>query len=221
VVDGLVQRDNHGKEIRYVTELTPFEKEIARKVTQAFGQAICGFDLLRCQGKSYVIDVNGWSFVKGNSDYYDRCANILRQMCFRSARARRLNMFSRRSLTEQWKLKSYISIVRHADRTPKQKQKFIFSSNTFFALLEGKREEIIFRGAEQLRKVREAVEQAKVEAEESAENLEQLGLILEKKADLVETKVQIKPQFKISPTTVQLIVKWGGEVSSLISNWVI
>ena len=76
-MDGIVRRNAEGKEIREVNEMTVAEREIARRICIAFGQTICGFDILRYGGHSYVVDVNGWSFVKGNDLYYDRCAAIL------------------------------------------------------------------------------------------------------------------------------------------------
>ncbi|GAB9467732.1 Inositol hexakisphosphate and diphosphoinositol-pentakisphosphate kinase 1 [Globisporangium polare] len=77
VLDGRVMRDEDGKEVRYPVILSTKEKEIAYKVCRAFGQTICGFDILRVHDASYVCDVNGWSFVKNSEKYYDDCAVLL------------------------------------------------------------------------------------------------------------------------------------------------
>jgi inositol hexakisphosphate/diphosphoinositol-pentakisphosphate kinase len=66
-LDGKVERDSEGKEVRYPVILSNREKLIARKVCMAFKQMVCGFDLLRANGKSIVCDVNGFSFVKNSS----------------------------------------------------------------------------------------------------------------------------------------------------------
>lgn len=109
-----------GKEIRYVTKLTDEEKEIARRVSIAFGQTVCGFDLLRYNGKSYVIDVNGWSFVKNNEDYYTNTCDILRKLFLSAAKRRKSSLVLARagSFDNQWKLKGFFSVIRHGDRTP-------------------------------------------------------------------------------------------------------
>eukprot|EP00879_Flechtneria_rotunda_P025454 GHRR01027052.1.p1 GENE.GHRR01027052.1~~GHRR01027052.1.p1 ORF type:complete len:432 (+),score=120.74 GHRR01027052.1:86-1381(+) len=77
VVDGKVNRTADGKEVRFPVLLSPQEKEIARMVCLAFGQRVCGFDLLRSEtGRSFVCDVNGWSFVKNSKKYYDDTAGV-------------------------------------------------------------------------------------------------------------------------------------------------
>lgn len=82
-LDGKVQRNKTtGKEIRYPVNLTSWEKEIARRISLEFKQGICGFDMLRSGGTTYVCDVNGFSFVKSSDNYYVDCAYKLKRMIY-------------------------------------------------------------------------------------------------------------------------------------------
>lgn len=311
VVDGVVKRNPNGKEVRYVTSLTKEEAAMASRIAEGFGQRICGFDLLRVGEKSYVIDVNGWSFVKDNNDYYDKCATILKSMfvrekirwesksaisetddpldkvsastthrksivsghrnalksALRSPSISKLRDFTSRSVkgnvspdisgstspitsppslektamagtptlppqsdilpppafglsehaeseqqpvtsdTEvepapvpasksQWKLKGMVAVIRHADRTPKQKFKFTFHTKPFVDLLKGHREEVLLVGEAALLSVQDAVTQALDEGEEDRTKLLTLRNALRKKGSWPGTKVQIKPMFR-------------------------
>ncbi|KAF9570354.1 hypothetical protein EC968_001968 [Mortierella alpina] len=220
VVDGLVRRNTDGKEIRYVTQLTPDEKKMAVGICKVFGQRVCGFDLLRVGGKSFVIDVNGWSFVKGNNYYYNNCASILQETFLRNAHQRKLSevVFPKElSAENSWRLKAFVSVFRHADRTPKQKMKFSFSSAPFRELLNGGGEEVIIRQPRDLKLVSAAAEQAMEEGLEDTNKLMLLKNILDKKSNLPGTKVQVKPTItkdaegNSKSVKLKIIVKWGGE----------
>ena len=154
-VDGRVMRMADGKEVRYQVILTQREKEIARKITQVFGQNICGFDLLRTDATSYVCDVNGFSFVKGSPKYYNDCAQIMYEMIqshlhpvpMGLSRASRLVQDNDEMLgheqgsmvvdspgSERTELRCVLAVVRHGDRTPKQKVKVKTSHPLILAL---------------------------------------------------------------------------------------
>ena len=323
VVDGLVRRNTNGKEIRYITSLTKEEALMAAKIAQGFGQRICGFDLLRAGNRSFVIDVNGWSFVKDNNEYYDKCASILRQM-FIEARNSRDGMtldvdksvegstditaaqskptsthrstlksilkspslsrlagshhgqrthgtaspdvpstpplpsppsFDRHSGSSvptlsiaqgemlpppavsgtdaldihpqssaerlqqpvaplpaskhSWKLKGMVSVIRHADRTPKQKFKFTFHTQPFVDLLKGHQEEVLLKGEAALGSVLDAVKVAMQQGVEDMEKLLLLRTSLARKGAWAGTKVQIKPMFRkrstVEPSSISPI----------------
>ncbi|MCJ1477013.1 hypothetical protein MMC13_005684 [Lambiella insularis] len=305
VVDGLVRRNTHGKEIRYITSLTADEATMATRIADGFGQRICGFDLLRVSGRSYVIDVNGWSFVKDNNEYYDKCSTILRQM-FLNEKQRRSgaksspgngsellpeamspvshrstfkDLFKSPSLTKlrgahgrvhgaaspdlsasstpltsppsldqrqsyklpasivatkenpilairnpmsdlvsmqgsasadqlpssivpppaskhSWKLKGMVAVIRHADRTPKQKFKFTFHTQPFVDLLRGHQEEVLLKGEAALNSVLDAVKIAMKQGIEDREKLALLRTSLARKGAWTGTKVQIRPMFR-------------------------
>ncbi|OAG07857.1 uncharacterized protein CC84DRAFT_1113964 [Paraphaeosphaeria sporulosa] len=324
VVDGLVKRNPSGKEVRYVTNLTETETAMAARISNGFGQRVCGFDLLRAGDRSYVIDVNGWSFVKDNQSYYEKASNILKELFLEeiqrkdrknntqaaaaeaqeaplssgasrksigghrstlkgifkspsmsklaghhphlphmgrsgtvpnspdmslstmpiaaspsfdkseiappvatttsttpaalksetdlllppSMREKELSLEIEKSNSEeqvsvpppaskaQWKLKGVVSVVRHADRTPKQKFKYTFHTKPFVDLLKGHQEEVLLIGEAALQSVSDAVKLAMREGEEDPKKLRELQVYLDKKGAWPGTKVQIKPMFR-------------------------
>ncbi|KXN90246.1 Inositol hexakisphosphate and diphosphoinositol-pentakisphosphate kinase [Leucoagaricus sp. SymC.cos] len=230
VVDGVVRRNTEGKEIRFITRLTEEEKSWADKICEGFGQRVCGFDMLRCENgfRSQVIDVNGWSFVKGNESYYDKAADILAALCMRlSSSIDRPLPGSEGSDREapMWTLKANVTVFRHADRTPKQKLKFNFPigepwTQPFVTLLNGETEEIILREKEQLSLIATAIEEARNLGADGEElnKLTQLSTALSRKIDLPGTKAQLKPVYSKKQagqvrklTKLTLVFKWGGE----------
>ncbi|XP_046549232.1 inositol hexakisphosphate and diphosphoinositol-pentakisphosphate kinase 2-like isoform X7 [Haliotis rubra] len=250
-LDGKVERDMDGKEIRYPVILSAKEKMIAKKVCLAFKQNVCGFDLLRASGQSYVCDVNGFSFVKTSSKYYDDCAKILGTMIMR-ALAPQLQLpwvlgagpedipVVPTTQGPMMELRCVSAIIRHGDRTPKQKMKMEVKHKKFFELFEKygglKKAHLKLKKPKQLQEVLDIVRhllsesQYKVdpEVEEKKAKLQQLKLVLEMYGHFsgINRKVQIKYQPQGCPKkssseeddvprdpSLLLIVKWEGELT--------
>ncbi|XP_078804556.1 inositol hexakisphosphate and diphosphoinositol-pentakisphosphate kinase 2 isoform X17 [Oryzias latipes] len=201
-LDGKVERDSEGKEIRYPVMLTAFEKLVARKVCLAFKQTVCGFDLLRANGHSFVCDVNGFSFVKSSMKYYDDCAKILGNMIMRELAPKYSIPWSIPIEDEDipivpttsgtmMELRCVIAIIRHGDRTPKQKMKMEVRHHLFFELFDKyggyKTGKLKLKKPKQLQEVLDIARQLLVELgqhtdceiEEKKSKLEQLKTVLE------------------------------------------
>ncbi|XP_034735421.1 inositol hexakisphosphate and diphosphoinositol-pentakisphosphate kinase 2 isoform X2 [Etheostoma cragini] len=250
-LDGKVERDSEGKEIRYPVMLTAMEKLVARKVCLAFKQTVCGFDLLRANGHSYVCDVNGFSFVKNSMKYYDDCAKVLGNMVMRELapqfhipwsipmEAEDIPIVPTTSGT-MMELRCVIAIIRHGDRTPKQKMKMEVRHPLFFELFEKyggyKSGKLKLKKPKQLQEVLdiarlllvELVEHNDCEIEEKKSKLEQLKTVLEMYGHFsgINRKVQLtylrngqpkasseeEDSKKDSPSLL-LVLKWGGELT--------
>uniref|UniRef100_A0A4W5RLB2 Inositol hexakisphosphate and diphosphoinositol-pentakisphosphate kinase n=1 Tax=Hucho hucho TaxID=62062 RepID=A0A4W5RLB2_9TELE len=250
-LDGKVERDSEGKEIRYPVMLSAMEKLVARKVCLAFKQTVCGFDLLRANGHSFVCDVNGFSFVKNSMKYYDDCAKVLGNMVMRELapqfhipwsiplEAEDIPIVPTTSGT-MMELRCVIAIIRHGDRTPKQKMKMEVRHPLFFALFEKyggyKSGKLKLKKPKQLQEVldiarlllAELGQHTDCEIEEKKGKLEQLKTVLEMYGHFsgINRKVQLtylpNGQPKASSEeeegpkegpSLLLVLKWGGELT--------
>uniref|UniRef100_A0A4W5RTZ5 Inositol hexakisphosphate and diphosphoinositol-pentakisphosphate kinase n=1 Tax=Hucho hucho TaxID=62062 RepID=A0A4W5RTZ5_9TELE len=251
-LDGKVERDSEGKEIRYPVMLTAMEKLVARKVCLAFKQTVCGFDLLRANGHSYVCDVNGFSFVKNSMKYYDDCAKILGNIVMRElapqfhipwsipTEAEDIPIVPTTSGT-MMELRCVIAIIRHGDRTPKQKMKMEVRNPMFFELFDKyggyKTGKLKLKKPKQLQEVLDIARQLLLELgdgredceiEEKKSKLEQLKTVLEMYGHFsgINRKVQITYLPHGQPKTsseeedthkecpsLLLVLKWGGELT--------
>ncbi|XP_049469464.1 inositol hexakisphosphate and diphosphoinositol-pentakisphosphate kinase 1 isoform X11 [Panthera uncia] len=251
-LDGKVERDSEGKEIRYPVMLTAMEKLVARKVCVAFKQTVCGFDLLRANGHSFVCDVNGFSFVKNSMKYYDDCAKILGNTIMRELAPQFQIPWSIPTEAEDipivpttsgtmMELRCVIAIIRHGDRTPKQKMKMEVTHPRFFSLFEKhggyKTGKLKLKRPEQLQEVlditrlllAELEKEPGGEIEEKTGKLEQLKSVLEMYGHFsgINRKVQLTyyphgvkatnegqdPQREALSPSLLLVLKWGGELT--------
>ncbi|XP_075864355.1 inositol hexakisphosphate and diphosphoinositol-pentakisphosphate kinase 2 isoform X7 [Microcebus murinus] len=250
-LDGKVERDSEGKEVRYPVILNAREKLIAWKVCLAFKQTVCGFDLLRANGQSYVCDVNGFSFVKNSMKYYDDCAKILGNIVMRELapqfhipwsiplEAEDIPIVPTTSGT-MMELRCVIAVIRHGDRTPKQKMKMEVRHQMFFDLFEKcdgyKSGKLKLKKPKQLQEVLDIARQLLMELgqnndseiEENKPKLEQLKTVLEMYGHFsgINRKVQLTYLPHGCPKTsseeednrreepsLLLVLKWGGELT--------
>ncbi|XP_012861115.1 inositol hexakisphosphate and diphosphoinositol-pentakisphosphate kinase 2 isoform X14 [Echinops telfairi] len=250
-LDGKVERDSEGKEVRYPVILNAREKLIAWKVCLAFKQTVCGFDLLRANGQSYVCDVNGFSFVKNSMKYYDDCAKILGNTVMRELapqfhipwsiplEAEDIPIVPTTSGT-MMELRCVIAVIRHGDRTPKQKMKMEVRHQKFFDLFEKcdgyKSGKLKLKKPKQLQEVLDIARQLLMELgqnndseiEENKPKLEQLKTVLEMYGHFsgINRKVQLtylphgcpktsseEEDSRREEPSLLLVLKWGGELT--------
>ncbi|RXM93935.1 Inositol hexakisphosphate and diphosphoinositol-pentakisphosphate kinase 2 [Acipenser ruthenus] len=212
-LDGKVERDSEGKEIRYPVMLTAMEKLVARKVCMAF--KILGNIMMRELAPQFHIP---WSIPTEAED---------------------IPIVPTTSGT-MMELRCVIAIIRHGDRTPKQKMKMEVRNPMFFDLFEKyegyKTGKLKLKKPKQLQEVLDIARQLLAELgqhndceiEEKKSKLEQLKTVLEMYGHFsgINRKVQLTYLPHGQPKTsseeedsrkegpsLLLVLKWGGELT--------
>jgi len=256
VMDGRVVRDDGGVEVRYPIILSTVEKDLCRRVVNAFRQRVCGFDMLRSGGKAYVCDINGWSFVKRSTRYHKDAAvmmaRLMRSACGRPEPQSALTLDDLDDAATEAspsaflapkrrheELRAVVAVIRHGDRTPKQKLKLKVAHEGLLAMLpKGCKvnDETKFKTAQDLGKVLQLINDMIValpprvstpalvdgpdeDVEEEGDYLDQARAVLEMHGSFkgINRKVQLKCT-RVgddgAPCEAQLVIKWGGVLTT-------
>jgi inositol hexakisphosphate/diphosphoinositol-pentakisphosphate kinase len=274
---------------------------------EGFRQTVCGFDILRVkkENKSYVCDVNGFSFVKNSKKYYDDASQVLVELLLTRLRPKHYSVPSTRAplirnsmkgpsrsgsgsnsnessrspspLVEVDKddrtpnsstsersqrassregggsgdksgdeqpeeLRCVIAVIRHGDRTPKQKMKikcsipkyldyfhryiYKYNNNTNKPEkdLKVKQRSCLIEFLETTREIISENSVKNTLDENLFRKLKQMRDVLERwEISGINRKLQMKPQMwerdengkAIRATEVLLILKWGGDLTPL------
>jgi len=222
--DGVVVRNKEGKEERSLVSLTAAEENAVKKTAKAFGQFICGMDILRTSpGSFFIIDVNGWSFVKTNDNYYRQSnlkeldkyikKKILRKRAKREKDATRKEdrIELKRALAifegEALEVKGVHAVYRHGSRSPKMKKKLFFVSGRLAAYVQS----VPQRSAGRNTKRAGEIEEILVECEKSGTLPEESKIQLRKLQEVVRNNKDVRVKCQVeNRDTVKLVLKWGG-----------
>uniref|UniRef100_A0AAY4CE05 Inositol hexakisphosphate and diphosphoinositol-pentakisphosphate kinase n=1 Tax=Denticeps clupeoides TaxID=299321 RepID=A0AAY4CE05_9TELE len=225
-LDGKVERDSEGKEIRYPVMLTAMEKLVARKVCLAFKVGVI---------KTHNLHLTT-EYILGYGDGRSWLNIVMRELAPQfqipwsiPTEAEDIPIVPTTSGT-MMELRCVIAVIRHGDRTPKQKMKMEVHNPMFFELFEKyggyKSGKLKLKKPKQLQEVLDITRQLLAdlgqhtgcEIEEKKSKLEQLKTVLEMYGHFsgINRKVQLTylphDARKEGPSLL-LVLKWGGELT--------
>jgi len=219
----LNHKKEQGRDKKYPVILTAEEKDLAVKLIKAFGQNAITFDVIRSEGKSYVVDVKSSHLVKGPDPVLAECARSLCALVLRMAKRTDPALFHYstreeiRTLTyRQERLCALVAIFRHGDRTPKQKVKLKTSHPSFLRLLP-KPKEVKLKRQEDLRQLldiaREVLPCSDAASKPALETI--VDVVAQSLNADYTPKVQLKPLQEENGvvTKALVILKWGGTLT--------